>query len=460
MAASSGNGGGESCRHRSRLSRLPPLIAILVLLLVTGAQGTECLITVNTSSTDQWHPGISGDRIVWEDTVDQAIHLYDFATGNESLVAPSAQMRYFPVISGSLVAWQEGVPSGPVILGNLLTGTTRELTTDGRFPSMDGQRVVWIDEAVPGTLVLYDDVDTSTRTIISNGDATIGHPSLSGNRVVFANATEYYIYLKDLGTGDEIPLASDGFSENRNPVISGDRVVWEDDRNGPFDLFLYDLASDTETPLTSAAMNQVNAAIDGTRVAWSGITSGTTSDLYLGLNMAGLASPRSVIGTGGVNDAPALSSDRVVWQKYAGSHYDIYLHTIDSPEPCPVAGFTANVTSGIAPLAVRFSDASGDPSITRWFWEFGDGSTSYEQNPVHIFLSDGSYSVAMTVGNGVGRAYAAQQGSIRVGPVPIVSFSANRTSGIAPLLVEFTDTSSGSPTGRAWDFGDGETSTE
>jgi outer membrane protein assembly factor BamB len=43
---------------------------------------------------------------------------------------------------------------------------------------------------------------------------------------------------------------------------------------------------------------------------------------------------------------------------------------------------------------------------------------------------------------------------------PVASFSASLVSGAAPLAVQFTDSSSNSPTSWAWDFGDGSTSTE
>ncbi|MGI6023174.1 MAG: PKD domain-containing protein [Methanoculleus sp.] len=71
-----------------------------------------------------------------------------------------------------------------------------------------------------------------------------------------------------------------------------------------------------------------------------------------------------------------------------------------TPEPLE-ASFTANVTAGSVPLAVQFTDESiGD--ITSWFWDFGDGSTSTEQNPEHIYVSAGNYTVSLTVSNAYG----------------------------------------------------------
>ncbi|KQC06873.1 MAG: hypothetical protein APR55_04510 [Methanolinea sp. SDB] len=58
--------------------------------------------------------------------------------------------------------------------------------------------------------------------------------------------------------------------------------------------------------------------------------------------------------------------------------------------------FTSDVTSGLAPLEVRFTDLSnGNPNA--WLWEFGDGATSSEKNPVHTYTAPGHYSVSLTV---------------------------------------------------------------
>lgn len=66
------------------------------------------------------------------------------------------------------------------------------------------------------------------------------------------------------------------------------------------------------------------------------------------------------------------------------------------PQPTPVtANFTANPTSGDAPLPVSFSDtSSGSP--TAWSWSFGDGETSSAQNPTHTYTAAGSYDVTLT----------------------------------------------------------------
>lgn len=63
---------------------------------------------------------------------------------------------------------------------------------------------------------------------------------------------------------------------------------------------------------------------------------------------------------------------------------------------------TVGPTQGAAPFFVQFADQStGDPAPNSWFWEFGDGTTSSLQHPTH-FYAVGTWSVTLTVGNGVG----------------------------------------------------------
>jgi PKD repeat protein len=124
------------------------------------------------------------------------------------------------------------------------------------------------------------------------------------------------------------------------------------------------------------------------------------------------------------------------------------------------ADFSATPTSGPDPLTVQFNDTStGTP--TSWLWDFGDGYTSTAQNPAHIYLYPGQYSVALTVADGIGSDQIAKPYYITVTPSqvpPTADFSATPTSGTAPLTVQFTDASTNAPTAWSWNFGDGRTS--
>ena len=125
----------------------------------------------------------------------------------------------------------------------------------------------------------------------------------------------------------------------------------------------------------------------------------------------------------------------------------------------PVTSFFSNTTSGAVPLAVSFTDMSTN-SPTAWAWSFGDGGTSALQNPVYTYTTPGTYTVSLTATNYGGSASSVRSDYVAVTaqPLPVPSFTSNITSGSAPLSVNFTDTSTNSPTAWAWSFGDGGTS--
>jgi PKD repeat protein len=125
----------------------------------------------------------------------------------------------------------------------------------------------------------------------------------------------------------------------------------------------------------------------------------------------------------------------------------------------PVASFTSDVSSGVAPLTVNFTDNSTN-TPTSWSWDFGDGNTSTVQNPSNIYTSAGTFTVTLTVSNDSGSDYTTSVITVTsAGSVPIANFTPDVTTGTVPLTVNFTDNSTNSPTIWAWDFGDGNTST-
>ena len=133
--------------------------------------------------------------------------------------------------------------------------------------------------------------------------------------------------------------------------------------------------------------------------------------------------------------------------------------TVSQVSVIPTPLFKTTVTSGYEPLTVQFVDASTN-SPNSWVWSFGDGGTSTLQNPSHTYTAAGSYTVTLTASNAVGSNTVSQPGYITVNAaIPAASFTANVTSGINPLTVQFNDTSNNTPIGWYWTFGDGGTST-
>ncbi|WP_135613277.1 PKD domain-containing protein, partial [Methanococcoides sp. AM1] len=89
----------------------------------------------------------------------------------------------------------------------------------------------------------------------------------------------------------------------------------------------------------------------------------------------------------------------------------------------PVSDFSANVTEGIAPLSVAFTDLS--TNATSWSWDIdADGTEDYSsQNLVHTYDTAGLYTVNLTVSNINGTASEVKTNYINVTSVPILPVS-------------------------------------
>lgn len=88
--------------------------------------------------------------------------------------------------------------------------------------------------------------------------------------------------------------------------------------------------------------------------------------------------------------------------------------TVIQPDS-PVANFTAEPRCGDAPLSVTYTDTSDGDTITLWYWQFGDGTNSSEQNPVHTYSSAGNYTVSFEIANSVGTNTTTRVDYISVG---------------------------------------------
>lgn len=109
------------------------------------------------------------------------------------------------------------------------------------------------------------------------------------------------------------------------------------------------------------------------------------------------------------------------------------------------------------PLSIQFFDASiGLP--TSWTWDFGDGTTSFDQNPLHHYSQEGEYLTKLIIEGD--SCYSDYEEFIWVSMDTITECQASYSYYNIPntSIVEFYDESIGDVIQWTWDFGDGNTS--
>ncbi len=122
----------------------------------------------------------------------------------------------------------------------------------------------------------------------------------------------------------------------------------------------------------------------------------------------------------------------------------------------PTASFTWSGDS-LTPTRIRFENRS--ENADEFFWNFGDGTTSPETNPVHIYSEPKTYLVTLkATQSGTGSARVASQYLTITTDPPAVDFSWSGDT-IASSAISFQNLTRNADTFR-WDFGDGDTSLE
>ncbi len=135
-----------------------------------------------------------------------------------------------------------------------------------------------------------------------------------------------------------------------------------------------------------------------------------------------------------------------------------------SPQPI----FRAYPKSGRLPLTVKFQNLSTSIA-TKYFWDFGDGGTSYERSPEHTYLVAGNFTVTCRIITSVGgQGFSKKTNYISASsdiPLtffyisPLTGYSTQTASklGIQPTQFSFVDQSQGNIQERFWIFDDGST---
>lgn len=477
--------------HRGNLEdwHLPSLqVSLILLVLLPGVAvaapydtATCTILSVLTGDSHQYYPAIHDDLVIWIDTPGSGCaHLYNLSTGVEKALPttfiPADGMR--PDISGRFAMWTtfDGSDYG-VILYDLQTGEESWISGGNGSMAMNARisddSVVW-EENILGSFDLYHmDIITGNVTLLTPGtdDSDQTNAAISGDWVAWqsldAASGTSDIYLASLLSGNAtlITPGTDD-SDELYPAIDGNHLVYQqlDPATWCSDIYLYNLTSGATHLLTpdTEQTSEISPIIQNGKIVWIGEDPADYSnDLYLYEIDTGFTRllQRSIEETD--PGLPSMYGERIVWQQMDPDtgYFDIHMMTLGVEEPQITANFTTHLFKGGVPLQVNFTDlTSGGPS--GWHWDFGDGNTSAEQNPSHTYRTPGAYDVSLIVHTEYQRSGVRTPACISAGSPPTPAFSFDRGEGLAPLTVNFTDLSTGSPETYLWDFGDGSTSSE
>lgn len=435
---------------RERLHSIP-LTALVLFFLILGSSGasagTETQLTHNALLTDS--TAIYGNIVTWSETAGNGVHVYDIAAGKEINVGSTGGGNVR--VCGNNIIWAD--MDGNISMYDVSTDNWTTISSDGDLPDIYGNYVVYtkyyyIQDNKNDDIYLYD-LNTHNETKIAS---VHGYPAIYDKKVVWSQANSnngYDIYKYDISTNQtSIITTADSYVSKLD--IYGNVVVWTES----YKVYMYDMASHKTTQVTNTGY-AYDPAIDGDRIVYT-LSESHSSDIY----MYEISTARTTrITTSTMAFSPSIYEDKIIYADLRNPENpdvrDIFLYNLSSTVQNPlVAEFTANVTSGTAPLVVLFTDTSTGGVPTSWHWDTGDGIYSkHAMNATHTFTKPGSYTVSLTVGNAVGNSTATKPNYIVVTDpnAPVANFNSSVTEGYAPLTVQFNDISQNAMS-RVWDF--------
>jgi len=201
------------------------------------------------------------------------------------------------------------------------------------------------------------------------------------------------IYIKYIDDGEAINV-SDNPYQQINPMVWEDRIVWQDNRNGNWDIYLYYINTDTLRQVTDNEYNQINPDIYGDRIVWEDERNGN-ADIYL-YSIISKDETRITVDAAGFQPfqtSPRISEDTIVWLDNRFGEFNIFSYEI-------INGTEQAITSG---RSIKFNPEIHEGTIVwednrngNWdiyMYELTSGAelqlTSSPENQVNPSVDDG-----------------------------------------------------------------------
>jgi PGF-pre-PGF domain-containing protein len=394
-------------------------------VVIQPTDGSIATVTISNVGVTLTGLNVHGDVIVSTWASDRS---FEYQINNPTYITNNV------VENGGIKVGSES--SAVTISGNLISGNGIDVSCCGEYNTIVNNE---ISNSVTGIYV-YDE-----RNV----------PPISGNKISNCNTGIHVSGLSYDIINNEITNCGKGIvaGETGGATLVGNKITYCTDCGLEASGYL-------GTNYNNYFNNTVNVKIGeyGHIIAWNtALTSGTNivGGSYIGGNY--WAKPD---GTGFSQTAVDANGDGIADSAYviAENNIDYLPLTAKYNSVLPTSDFTANITSGTAPLVVQFTDISTEGAPNSWYWDFGDGINSkHAMNATHTFTKPGNYTISLIVENAAGNSTATKPGYIVVtdSNVPVADFNSNVTEGYAPLTVQFYDLSQ-KATSRIWDFnGDG-----
>ncbi len=223
---------------KHRLISISLVFIILILALTVGSAAQ--VIKIGSGSG----PAIDDNKIVW--TNNGVIQIYDLTTKKETTISSAAASC--PAISGNMLVWHDKSAGVSMLtVYDIETGTRSQITQnadDNSVPAISGSRIVW---SANGNVYMRD-ISKSTQIKIAPGD----NPDIYGNKISYDSASAEdtpQIYVYDIVTRKTVDVSE--YGDNYYSHIYANKVIWSDFYTKLGNIRMYDIATKQQTEVTT-----------------------------------------------------------------------------------------------------------------------------------------------------------------------------------------------------------------
>lgn len=262
-----------------------------------------------------------------------------------------------PAINGNQIVWTyaRNAYYKQIFRYNLSTSKESPVSTadlTGSFCLQGGAAIgetaiVWEEDCLYTPSLYSYNLSSGVEAKETSAD-TLGNSriAVSGDKLVWEdirNGTDAGgnsdIYLRNLSDGTERRITTNE-ADQLAPAISGDRIVWTDTRYGGYTIFMYDLALSTEQQIARASTGSRNPpAIDGHLIVWEDGRAGN-GDIYM--YDLDTHEERQLTTNLAEQITPDVSGGKVVWVDYRNGNADIYMYDVEKGVEVPICTNTAD----------------------------------------------------------------------------------------------------------------------
>ena len=253
---------------------------------------TRETIQITDDEVDQKDPAVYGHRIIWVDHRNefQDIYMYDLITGIETRITEDNYNQGQPDIYENKIFW-------------------------GNYP-----------DSVDRSATLYD-IDTKEEMVLFEGITNVGY-SMYGNYIAYMGSSgQTAIRLLDLDSGEEKQISST-VTQAWEPQVYQDKVVYFEYNFVNSGVYLYNISNSTQIRLSkeNITTNQMKCSIWENYVVWEDNREGTMNCYLYDLNTG---EEMNITNDDTGNFCPIIHNDTIVWARQVTSGSDFFMVRLD-----------------------------------------------------------------------------------------------------------------------------------